>query len=352
METQIKKITHNKDLDKEIYKRAADILKEGGLVSFPTETVYGLGGDAFNPNAARAIYKAKGRPSDNPLIVHIAKRADLDFIVKDIPQRAKDLMDKYWPGPLTFILKGKDKLPRETTGGLSTVAVRMPSHPVARKLIEESGVFIAAPSANLSGKPSPTRAGHVIEDLTGRIDMIIEDDSVDIGLESTIVDFSTDKPVLLRPGHISLEDLRKDLGEILVSDAVVGSLIVNEDTPKAPGMKYRHYAPEAPLTIVRGDNDSVVERINKLLNEARQSGKKSAVLATEENKDRYKADLVICLGSRKDYKKIGENLFSALRQMDECKAEVIYSESFETGKLGLAIMNRLIKASDNNIISV
>ena len=352
METQIEKITHDPELDKKIYERAGKILRAGGLVAFPTETVYGLGGNASDPEAAKAIYKAKGRPSDNPLIVHIAKRSDLRSLAEDVTEKAEKLMDRYWPGPITFILKRKTGVPDEVTGGLDTVAVRMPAHPVARKLIEISGVFIAAPSANLSGRPSPTRVGHVIEDLSGRIDMIIEDDSVDIGLESTIVDCSVDPPVLLRPGNVTPEDIRALIGDLLISEAVAGAVMVNGDTPRAPGMKYRHYAPEAPLIIVKGRPDAVVDKINEMTEKDKQAGKKTAVMATDENKDRYSADIVISLGPGKNYRQIGEKLFAALREMDKYKVQSIYSESFETDRLGLAIMNRLLKASDNNIISV
>ena len=267
METIVADITCNPKEDEKIYEKAGEILRAGGLVAFPTETVYGLGADALDEAASAKIYAAKGRPSDNPLIVHIA---DMDAVYKlasEVPEAAVKLADKFWPGPLTMILKKSDIVPESITGGLGTVAIRMPSHKVAAELIRSSGVYIAAPSANTSGKPSPTLASHVIKDLSGKIDMIIDGGSVGIGLESTIVDMSEDIPVILRPGYITKEMLENVVGEVKVDPAIVGEAPKKNIIAKAPGMKYRHYAPKGQMTIVEGDIDNVVAKINELSKE-------------------------------------------------------------------------------------
>ena len=275
---------------------AGNLLKEGKLVAFPTETVYGLGANALDEEAAAGIYSAKGRPSDNPLIVHIADWDALGLIVKEIPPEAKLLADKFWPGPLTMIFKKSDRVPYGTTGGLETVAVRMPSHPVAMKLIRAGGGYIAAPSANTSGRPSPTRAEHVKEDLDGRIDMILDGGEVNIGLESTIVDLSEGVPTILRPGYITKEMLEEVLGKVEVDQAIIrdDSNIV----PKAPGMKYRHYAPKADLVVVEGEQALVTARINELVQEKQEHGMRVGVICTEETKDLYNADGIRSAGSR------------------------------------------------------
>lgn len=252
MDTIYEKITDDDNKNDEIINRAADILKKGGLVAFPTETVYGIGGDALNPESSRKIYKAKGRPSDNPLIVHIGNRNQIDGIAEEFQEKAELLAERFWPGPLTMVLKKKSCVPPETTGGLETVAVRMPAHKVAKKLLS-SGIYIAAPSANTSGKPSPTKAGYVYEDLNGRIDMIIEDDTVNIGVESTIIDMTKDVPVLLRPGHISREDIEEIIGHIDVDKTIAGvdnyKKADKNTRPLAPGMMYRHYARMPRLSL-------------------------------------------------------------------------------------------------------
>ena len=264
---------------------AGNLLKEGKLVAFPTETVYGLGANALDEEAAARIYSAKGRPSDNPLIVHIADWEAIGAIVSEIPEAAKRLADAFWPGPLTMILNKSDLVPYATTGGLETVAVRMPVNPIARALIRAGGGYVAAPSANTSGRPSPTKAEHVAEDLNGKIDMIIDGGQVGIGLESTIVDFTEEVPVVLRPGYISLEMLQETLGDVRMDK---GLLITDSSVhPKAPGMKYRHYAPKADLSIVEGTEEAVVSCINRLTEEAVQKGMKVGVIATDETKERY-----------------------------------------------------------------
>ena len=305
---------------------AGNLLKEGKLVAFPTETVYGLGANALDEEAAARIYSAKGRPSDNPLIVHIADWDALGLIVKEIPPEAKLLADKFWPGPLTMIFKKSDRVPYGTTGGLETVAVRMPSHPVAMKLIRAGGGYIAAPSANTSGRPSPTRAEHVKEDLDGRIDMILDGGEVNIGLESTIVDLSEGVPTILRPGYITKEMLEEVLGKVEEDQAIIrdDSNIV----PKAPGMKYRHYAPKADLVVVEGEQALVTARINELVQEKQEHGMRVGVICTEETKDLYNADEIRSAGSRQDEESIARHLYAVLREFDELDVDCIYSESF------------------------
>jgi len=346
MKTQIIKIDEE-NIDEALIKKAGQIIAQGGLVAFPTETVYGLGGDALNPRSSKKIYEAKGRPSDNPLIVHIADMSDMEAIVEKVTESAKALADAYWPGPLTMILKKSDKVPYETTGGLGTVAVRMPVHRTAAAFIRAAGGYVAAPSANLSGKPSPTCAKYVIEDMDGRIDMIIDGGDAGIGLESTIVDLSGDVPMLLRPGYITVEQLGNVLGRVEVDKTILDGDC--SERPKAPGMKYRHYAPKGDLTIVDGDMEAVVTKINDLVREAQALGKKTCIIATDENADRYKASYIKSIGSRGDEETIAHRLYNILRECDDEDIEVIYSESFETSGIGQAIMNRLLKAAGHKI---
>lgn len=350
MDTVIKKIMHD-DSDDEIYEQAAEILKNGGLVAFPTETVYGLGADALDEKASAKIYAAKGRPSDNPLIVHIADKKDLEVLSCDVNDMAVKAAEAFWPGPLTMILKKKDIVPDSITGGLGTVAIRMPSHPVVARLIKTSGVYIAAPSANISGKPSPTKAEHVIHDMNGRINMIIADDTVDIGVESTIVDLSEDVPTILRPGFITKKQLEDVLGEVKVDPAVMGN-VADGIVPKAPGMKYKHYSPDANVVIVTGDSDKVVGKINELCELRRKEGKRVGVMTVSEDAGCYNADKVVDMGSRCDEALAAKNLFAALRSFDEDGIQYVYSESFPTDNVGQAVMNRLIKAAGHTIIRV
>ena len=336
--------------DLEALARGGEILKKGGLVAFPTETVYGLGGNALDPKASIKIYAAKGRPSDNPLIVHIAEMEKLKEIVTEIPEKAKILAEKYWPGPLTMILPKADVVPGETTGGLNSVAVRFPSDRIAQLLIKAAGGFVSAPSANTSGRPSPTTAAHVIEDLGDGVDMIIDGGQVGIGLESTIVDFTEDIPVVLRPGYISLEMLQETLGEVRMDR---GLLKTNENIrPKAPGMKYRHYAPKADLSIVEGDIVRVVRSINEYAKAAEARGEQIGIIATEETLSYYPRGIVKNIGSREEEETIAHNLYEVLREFDQCKVSAIYSEAFYTPRMGQAIMNRLLKAAGYKIINV
>lgn len=335
-------------LNMEAIQKAGKILREGGLVAFPTETVYGLGGNALDPKASMKIYAAKGRPSDNPLIVHIADIKDLAKITTEIPEGARIIAEKYWPGPLTMILPKADSVPKETTGGLDSVAVRFPSDRIAQELIKAAGGFVAAPSANTSGRPSPTMAEHVEEDLGDAIEMIIDGGQVGIGLESTIVDFTEDVPVVLRPGYISLEMLKDTLGDVRMDR---GLLITDSSVhPKAPGMKYRHYAPKADLSIVEGPQDEVIACINRLTHEAVENGLKAGIIATDETKDQYSDGLVLSIGSREEEETIAHHLYEVLRDFDEAQVNVIYSEAFYTPRMGQAIMNRLLKAAGHKII--
>lgn len=331
--------------------KAGEIIRAGGLVAFPTETVYGLGGDALNKEASRKIYAAKGRPSDNPLIVHICRWRDIERIVTGIPQAACDLAEAFWPGPLTMILPKSDAVPYETTGGLDTVAVRFPSHPVAQAFIDAAGGYVAAPSANRSGRPSPTTAKYVLEDMDGRIDMIIDGGEVGIGLESTIVDLTGDVPMILRPGHITQEMLESVLGAVEADRTILGGGTDGE-RPKAPGMKYRHYAPKGILTIVEGSRDHVTAKINELAGEASAAGETVGVIATEETVGAYHADCVKNIGSRADEAAIAHNLYAILREFDDEEMTVLFSEAFDTAGMGQAIMNRLLKAAGHRVIHV
>lgn len=351
MDTKIMKIDAGAPMNGEGIKTAAAVLKAGGLVAFPTETVYGLGADALNEEAAGKIYAAKGRPSDNPLIAHIAGIEDLDQLVSAVPEAGRLLIEAFWPGPLTIIFPKSCIVPYGTTGGLDTVAVRMPSDPVASCLIRLAGVPIAAPSANLSGRPSPTTAEHVRRDLSGRIDLILDGGPVGIGLESTIVDVSCQIPTVLRPGAVTMEMLHSVLKEVCVDPAVSGH--IGEDIhPKAPGMKYRHYAPKAELTLVEGPMEAVIARINALTAEKIVEEHRVGIICTEESKKRYPSGIIKSVGSRENEDTIAHNLYAVLREFDDLNVDYIFSESFPGGKMGQAVMNRLMKAAGHKIISV
>lgn len=354
METEIIRIGQGKEeftrTEEEALLRAGQIIREGGLVAFPTETVYGLGGDALNPGSSRKIYAAKGRPSDNPLIVHICRFADIYEIAKGVPEAAARLAEAFWPGPLTMILPKADQVPSETTGGLDTVAVRFPSHPVARKLIEYGGGYVAAPSANLSGRPSPTLAKYVIEDMEGRVEAIVDGGEVGIGLESTIVDLTVDPPQILRPGYVTKKSLESVLGQ--VDTDVPSTSPEGGEAPRAPGMKYRHYAPRGSLTVVEGTPEKVAAYVNRQAALERAAGERTGVIATEEMHGQYGADVIKYIGSRGDEESIARNLFAVLREFDDENVTRIYSESFSSEGLGQAIMNRLLKAAGHQVIQV
>ncbi|MDE6025402.1 MAG: threonylcarbamoyl-AMP synthase [Lachnospiraceae bacterium] len=340
---------------REAILQAAGILRTGGLVAFPTETVYGLGADALSKKAAGKIYSAKGRPSDNPLIVHVADVKAVYELAEYVPDKAEMLMEAFWPGPLTIILPKKEVVPDETTGGLNTVALRMPSHPVALDMIKASGLYIAAPSANTSGRPSPTEAAHVAEDMNGKIDMILDGGAVGIGIESTIVDLTGACPTILRPGFITKQMLENIIGFVEIDVA----LKENESNirPKAPGMKYTHYAPKGEMTIVEASNTGdmnlrIVEKINELVSEKMKAGCNVAVIATSENADLYKCQNVLVVGERTSGETIAAKLYGTLRKCDDLSVDYIYSEAFHTGELGSAIMNRLLKAAGHRVIKV
>lgn len=346
MNTEIVKLDAA-NIDETAIERAAEIIKNGGLVAFPTETVYGLGANALDAEASKKIYEAKGRPSDNPLIAHIASLDTLDEIVEDVSDVAKKLIDKFWPGPMTLIFKKKDLVPDSTTGGLKTLAVRFPENEIAKALIEKSGVPIAAPSANTSGKPSPTKGEHVIEDLDGKVNMILDGGEVGLGLESTIIDV-TDKPTILRPGFITQEMLEQVIEEVEL-DKTILEKPTEDFAPKAPGMKYRHYAPKTELVIVRGSAENVAQKIRE---EAKN--KKTAIITVDQHKDLYEEldAKVVSWGDLENMDEIAHKIFDALRRVDEWGVDIIYCEAFEEEGLGLAVMNRLTKAAGYQVIDV
>lgn len=353
MQTRIIRMDEENINEKDI-QEAGNIIKKGGLVAFPTETVYGLGGDALNEASSGKIYQAKGRPSDNPLIVHICRWEDIHRIVSGVPEEAKLLAEAFWPGPLTMILNKSDAVPYATTGGLDTVAVRMPGHEVALKFIAAAGGYVAAPSANVSGRPSPTLARYVEEDMDGRIEMIIDGGGIGIGLESTIVDLTEGIPMILRPGYITKEMLEQVLGKVRMDKTVLDDNTAY--APKAPGMKYRHYAPRGALTIIAGDEEAVVAEINSRAAAGKRDGEKVGVIGTDATIDRYRADSVKSAGDRADEETIARTLYRILREFDDEEITVIYSEAFQEtadcGGIGQAIMNRLLKAAGHHIENV
>lgn len=349
MNTVWKKIS-GEHIDRDVLEEAGKIIKSGGLVAFPTETVYGLGGDALNPRSARKIYEAKGRPSDNPLIVHIADFEALSLIVSYIPQSARLLAQRFWPGPLTMIFRKSGLVPDETTGGLDTVAVRLPNDPTALAFIKKAGGYVAAPSANTSGRPSPTKGSHVYEDLAGKIEMILDGGSCRIGLESTIVDLTEEIPVVLRPGYITVEMLEEVLNEVSVDRTILSA--ASGIAPKAPGMKYRHYAPKGELTIVKGGNKAVADYVNRKILEGQAEGRKIGVIATDETIGQYKACVGKSVGKRTDEAVIARRLYEILREFDGEEVGEIYAEAFESAGMGQAIMNRLLKAAGHKVTEV
>ncbi|WP_046174705.1 L-threonylcarbamoyladenylate synthase [Domibacillus indicus] len=326
-------------------KEAAALIQQGEVVAFPTETVYGLGAQVKRDSAVEKIFQAKGRPSDNPLIVHIADRTHVDELARLIPPYAQLLINAFWPGPLTIVVPKKEGAVSErVTAGLDTVAVRMPDHPAALALIKEAGVPVAAPSANRSGKPSPTTAEHVLDDLNGRIAGIVDAGETGVGLESTVVDCTGDYPVILRPGGITQADIEAVAGHADTNTALKKA----EEAPKAPGMKYTHYAPEAPLYIMEGTSAAIQKKID----EWRAEGKKVGVLAAEESAASYKADTVIECGRRSDLASVARELYSALRLFNEQPVDMIISEAFPAEGVGAAIMNRLEKAAGHKWIKM
>lgn len=326
--------------------QAGGLLAEGEIVVFPTETVYGLGANALDEKAVEKIYKAKGRPSDNPLIVHIADRKALKDLVETVPEKAERLMDAFWPGPLTMIMKKTSAVPAIVSGGLDTVGIRFPSNKVAQALIKSAGVPVAAPSANISGRPSPTRPEHVIEDMMGKVAAIIVSEETEVGLESTVVDMTTEPPTVLRPGGVTVEALRKVIGEVAVSDNVTENVI--PEKAKSPGMKYTHYSPKGDLVIVRGNDAEKKEKINKAL--AKAGGVPTGVLATDETIENYQGGVILSLGSRRAPEEMSRNLFARLRTFDDLGIEKIFAEDIEVTNETLALVNRLYKSGGYTFI--
>ena len=339
MNTIISKIDIN-NIDKNEINKQSKLLSEGKTVIFTTEAIYGLGANALDEDAVKKIYEAKGRPSDNPLIVHIYDKEEVYNLAENINEKAKTIMDKFWPGPITIILNKKDIVPYRTSGGLETVAIRMPSHLIAREIIKEAGVPIAAPSANISGRPSPTKADHVYEEMNGRVSGIVLGGDCNFGLESTVLDVTTENPMILRPGSITKEELEKVIGEVLIDP----SLERKEDNKKAkaPGMKYTHYSPDADVYIVSGNREETISKINSLVVENNKKGLKTGVMCLEQNKNNYKGE-VVSLGSTLE--EVGSNLFDVLRKMDKMNIDIVYSEEFSRNGVGQAIMNRLLKSA-------
>lgn len=330
-------------LDEQLHK-VANLLKAGKTVVFPTETVYGLGANALDPEAAKKIYEAKGRPSDNPLIVHISKKEDVDFLAGNISQDAKLLMEAFWPGPLTLILDKSDNVPIETTGGLMTVAIRMPSNPIARKLIDLAGVPIAAPSANISGRPSITSSKYLVEELCERVDAIIISEDSEIGLESTVIDMTASTPVILRPGKIGKTEIEKILNKEIELDP---SLKDENAAPKSPGMKYKHYSPNATVIVVTGSLDEMKLKINQKLSLDKNKSDTVKVVCLEERVSLYDG---YGISWGKNSQEAAKNLFKILRLMDEQNIEVVYFEALNSDEISEAVMNRLIKAAGNMIL--
>ena len=342
-------IVFHPESDPAAIQEAAAILRRGGLVGIPTETVYGLGADALNEEAVVQIFLAKGRPQDNPLIIHVPDASWLEQYCRDVPPEAYRLAERFWPGPLTMILPRRDIVPLQTTGGLETVGVRCPDHPVTLAIIREAGVPIAAPSANTSGRPSPTTAGHMLEDMDGKIDAIVDGGPCAVGVESTIIDLTCTPPRLLRPGGVTLEQLRDALGEVEVDPAVTRLMGAGEQ-PKAPGMKYRHYAPKAPVTVVAGEPKKAAEYI------AAHAAPEDGVICFDEFKDLFTRECetrpVMDLGPAGDKGGQARHIFDALRAFDHTAVTAIWAQCPDTGGIGLAIANRLNKAAGFHIIRV
>lgn len=345
MDTIVLKL--NKDCYNTSLDCASKIIKAGGIVAFPTETVYGLGANALNEEAIQKIFKAKGRPSDNPLIVHVGQIKEVYHLTDEVPDNCQKLIEVFWPGPLTMIFKKNNLVPEVVTAGLDTVAVRMPQSKVALDLIKLSGVPIAAPSANISGKPSPTKAEHVLEDLMGRVDAILVGDDCEVGLESTVIDPLANPPVLLRPGGISKEQIEEVIGNIVLDENIEDK----EKAPKSPGMKYTHYAPKAPVVVYKGDVNHMIQAICKAKEEKESLGMSVGILSSDETYHFY-SGCVISVGSRKEMNSVAKGLFHTLRLFDKEEVDIILAESFETHLMGLAVMNRIIKSAGYNVIQV
>ncbi len=340
------------NIDKEKLDEAAEALKAGKIVAIPTETVYGLGANALDTSAVEQIFRAKGRPSDNPLIVHIADKDSVHSLTGDISPKAALLMDKLWPGPLTLVFRKSSIIPEIITAGLDTVAVRMPEHPVARELIRMAGVPVAAPSANVSGKPSTTTAQHVLDDLDGKIELVIDAGSSRVGLESTVLDVTVEPPVLLRPGGVTPKEIENIIGPIEIDKTILGK-IDSENVPKSPGMKYRHYSPRAHVIIVKSDSmERQSEKILELAYRSLNEGKKAGICATDQTIGKYTGFEAISMGDRNKPETIAAKLFALLRGFDDREVDIIFAEAVAENDVGLAIMNRMVKAAGYDIVEV
>lgn len=342
MRTRVFKVNPKKPSLSKI-REAAKLIRRGKLVAFPTETVYGLGANALNSAAVKKIFEAKGRPADNPLIIHIYDKDDVFFLAKDVPRTARRLGDRFWPGPLTIVFKKSEIVPKTVTGGLNTVAIRMPENKIAQLLIREAGVPIAAPSANVAGRPSPTTARHVLEDLAGKVDLIIDGGKAKIGIESTVVDARGKTPVLLRPGGVTLEQLQRAVGKVAVHPVVRGK---TAKIHRSPGMKYRHYSPKAKIILIEGKASKVNAEMSKLLESFKKQRKRVGILATQKS-CLQKSDLTKYLGP--SHEKIAASLFEAFREFDAKKIDVVLAQGISKTGLGLGIMNRLGKAAYKKI---
>lgn len=344
LETEFIKIDPE-NINMDAMRLAGEIIAGGGLVAFPTETVYGLGASAVDSGAAEKIYAAKGRPSDNPLIVHVCSFEQIEELAENIPAYAKKLMQSFMPGPLTLILKKKSCIPDEVTANMDTVGIRFPSNPVAAALIKCSGVPIAAPSANISGKPSPTTARDVMEDMNGKIECIIDGGSCSVGVESTILDASGERPVLLRPGGITVDMIKEICPELKIDSHVLKSVAPDEQ-PKCPGMKYKHYAPDAEVTVIEGEMENVRAKINELLKE--NKGRVTGVLTMYDSA----YDDAVIINAGRQNSEYARNLFSDLREFDRLGVEVVFAEFCENDGVGLAVKNRLYKSAGGRVIHV
>ncbi len=340
------------NIDENDLKCCGAILKNGGTVAFPTETVYGLGANALDPEAIKGIFTAKGRPSDNPLIVHVTKVEDIVPLVEEIPKAALRAMEAFWPGPLTILFKKSPLIPQEVTAGLLTVGIRLPSHPIARGVIEAAGIPIAAPSANISGKPSPTIAAHVVEDLMGKVDAIIDGGDCEVGLESTVLDLTGEAPMILRPGGITKEMLEEVLGTKVLEDPALDKISMEGATPKSPGMKYTHYSPRAEVLVIIGERTAVVNKINEMKQKYIKEGKKVGIICRDETYSLYADAVAKSMGLGSNLSMMAANLFRILREFDSTDVDVILAEGVEEAEVGRAIMNRLIKASGYQVIHV
>lgn len=345
------------NLNADCLKRAAGVLRWGGIVAFPTETVYGLGANAFNAEAVAKVFAAKGRPADNPLIVHIAREEDISCLAREIPSVAYLLMEHFWPGPLTLILPRTEAVPDIVTAGLDTVGIRMPDHPLALALLEKARVPVAAPSANLSGRPSPTTGIEVLRDLAGKADFVIDGGMAKVGVESTVLDLTVNPPLILRPGGISKEELEAVLGEVRLDPALSLQEEGSKLKPKSPGMKYTHYAPKALVTVVMGSTGEKIKTLDRLVREARESGMRVGLLLTEETaracrEKVAKPHYLEILGSQYCLETIANRLFGALRRCDRWHLDVVFAEGVKQEGLGLAIMNRLTKAAGHRVLWV